>query len=99
METTLKNLVRENGFAAVFESLKTLVEAEYSRSKADYEFLSALLKRPVADTKEVVVSGAVAADTKEVAVSGAAEDEEDAKLVNIISAKAPAAMKKRVIRK
>ena len=90
METTLKDLVRENGFAAVFESLKTLVEAEYNRSKADYEYLSALLK-PAAVPAPT--------ETKEVIIEKAAEDEEDAKLVNIISQKAPAAMKKRVIRK
>ena len=65
----------------------------YNRSKADYEYLSALLK-PVAaptETKEVIIETAAAA--------AAVEDEEDAKLVNIISQKAPAAMKKRVIRK
>jgi hypothetical protein len=89
MESTLKDLVRENGFAAVFESLRTLVEAEYNRSKADYDFLSSLLKKsePVVETKEIVIETAAVAD------------EEDAKLVNIISSKAPAAMKKRVIRK
>ena len=94
MESTLKDLVRENGFAAVFESLRTLVEAEYNRSKADYDFLSSLLKKsePVVETKEIVIG------TAPVAVA-VAEDEEDAKLVNIISSKAPAAMKKRVIRK
>ncbi len=77
----------------------------YNRSKADYEYLSALLKpassssaaQPTAtETKEVIIETAASPSP---AAPPATEDEEDAKLVNIISQKAPAAMKKRVIRK
>jgi hypothetical protein len=55
MEEELKTLVRANGFIAVFESLKGLVESEYNRSKADYDFLATLLPKK----KEPVVENTV----------------------------------------
>lgn len=46
MEDTLRLMVREHGFEAIFTSLKTIVGAEYERAKRDYEFLQTMMQKP-----------------------------------------------------
>ena len=48
MEEQLRDLVRTNGFEAVFTTLKVLVTGEYERAKRDYDFLQTLMKSSVA---------------------------------------------------
>ena len=44
MEHQLEQLVREQGFEAVFQSLKTIVTREHDRAKRDFDFLQMLVK-------------------------------------------------------
>ncbi len=46
MEEQLRDLVRTNGFEAVFTTLKVLVTGEYERAKRDYDFLQSLIVKP-----------------------------------------------------
>lgn len=46
MEEQLRDLVRTNGFEAVFTTLKVLVTNEYERAKRDFDFLQSLIVRP-----------------------------------------------------
>ena len=87
MEEELKTLVRANGFIAVFESLKGLVESEYNRSKADYDFLATLLPKK----QEPVVENTVAQPKAEEKTT---EGEE--KVVSIFSEASSMKKKKRV---
>lgn len=46
MEEQLRDLVRANGFEAVFTTLKVLVTGEFERAKRDYDFLQSLIAKP-----------------------------------------------------
>lgn len=46
MEQQLEQLVREQGFETVFQSLKTIVTREHERAKRDFNFLQTLIVKP-----------------------------------------------------
>ncbi len=56
MEEQLRELVRANGFEAVFTTLKVLVTGEYERAKRDYDFLQSLIVKPVVEPVSQPVS-------------------------------------------
>ena len=87
MEEELKTLIRANGFIAVFESLKGLVESEYNRSKADYDFLASLLPKKQENAVENTVEQPKVAEQT-------TEGEE--KVVSIFSESSSMKKKKRV---
>jgi hypothetical protein len=69
MEQQLEQLVREQGFEAVFQSLKTIVTREHERAKRDFDFLQRLVKpeaKPEEETKPV--EEPVANETKTIQV-------------------------------
>ncbi len=51
MEQQLEQLVREQGFEAVFQSLKTIVTREHERAKRDFDFLQSLIVKPEAKSQ------------------------------------------------
>ena len=51
MEQQLEQLVREQGFETVFQSLKTIVTREHERAKRDFDFLQSLIVKPVEEKK------------------------------------------------
>lgn len=95
MEEQLQALVREKGFVAVFESLKAIVQSEYERSKADFEFLQTLVKEaPKVEAPKVeneIVNTAVEAQKLEVA-----KDEEEARVLKIFDG--PSVVRKRRVK-
>lgn len=93
MEEQLQALVREKGFVAVFESLKAIVQSEYERSKADFEFLQTLVspKVEVPKVENEIVNTAVEAQKLEVA-----KDEEEARVLKIFDG--PSVVRKRRVK-
>ena len=69
MEEQLRDLVRANGFEAVFTTLKVLVTGEFERAKRDYDFLQSLIAKPEpapeAETVEI--------DTKRISIKDGAK--------------------------
>lgn len=51
MEQQLEQLVREQGFEKVFESLKTIVTREHERAKRDFDFLQSLMIKSAEEAK------------------------------------------------
>lgn len=91
MEEELKTLVRNNGFVAVFESLKGLVISEYTRSKADFDFLNTLLGKTEAKVE-------MKTEEKVEEVKAEENANGDEKVVSIFT-EAPSVVKKKVLRK
>ncbi len=52
MEQQLEQLVREQGFEQVFQTLKTIVTREHERAKRDFDFLQTLIVKPQEPTPE-----------------------------------------------
>ncbi len=100
MEEELKTILRANGFKAVFETLKGLIEAEYARSKADYEFLGQLVGK--VEPAPAPAPAAAEAPVTEQAASAPADEApvvapaDDTKEVSIFAEKS---VKKRVVRR
>jgi len=96
MEDTLRLMVREHGFEAIFNSLKMIVESEYERAKRDYEFLQSMIVRPVEEEKPAAEEEKPAAEEEK----PVAEEEQPAdptiKTVEIVGKEQiPAAVKPR----
>lgn len=51
MEQQLEQLVREQGFEPVFQTLKTIVTREHERAKRDFDFLQTLIVKSQEEKK------------------------------------------------
>ena len=60
--------MREQGFEAVFQSLKTIVTREYERAKRDFDFLQTLIVKPREPEPEPEPVPVAVADTKTIEI-------------------------------
>ena len=73
MEEQLRDLVRTNGFEAVFTTLKVLVTGEYERAKRDYDFLQSLIVKPSVVEPEADDEVVELPDTKRISIKDGAK--------------------------